>query len=139
MSLPPTVLLVDDEVLTLRPLARILRYEGFQTDWADRGDTALEKLRARDFDFLLLDLLMPGMTGLDVLRALRSFEHRPVVVVCSGSGDESLEAACRLGADAVLPKPVNLEHLLTLLRSKSRTPASTAAGFAPLSRTPSMR
>jgi CheY-like chemotaxis protein len=80
----------------------------------------------RRFEFVILDLQMPGIGGLGVLAGLQAIpeSHRPMVIVCSGAGDEILGQARRLGADRVLRKPFDLETLLGMLRSLGQARAA---------------
>lgn len=112
-----TVLVADDDEDFRGALASELRDDGFQVWEAENGAAALELLaEAADEraapDVVVLDVRMPGYSGLGILRALRQFESRPAVIVVTGSGDLSIDAmAVRLGAARVLHKPLDLDEL----------------------------
>lgn len=116
-----SVLLVDDDREFVRMVARYLEGEGFTTTVAHDGGGALEQLSHAPFDVMVLDLMMPGMSGHDVLRrTLSQSSGRPrvPVLLLSAKGDEvdrviGLEA----GADDYLPKPCALRELAARLRA----------------------
>ena len=111
----PSILVVDDEPDITRTFEQILRTEGYDVMTAPNGPTALAILRDHPVDVMLLDLAMPGMDGLAVLRAIRTLPMHTAVVVISAHIEPSGEAeAKRLGAAAVLSKPSNIGELLRL-------------------------
>ncbi len=111
-----SVLIVDDE----RNLRDVLRTEltadGFLATEAESGSAALEALAVRDVDVLLLDLTMPGMTGIDVLKKVRATEFPPEVIVLTANATVSTAVeAMKLGAYDYLMKPADLEDLTALI------------------------
>jgi two-component system, NtrC family, nitrogen regulation response regulator NtrX len=114
----PTVLIVDDEANLRRMLASLLRAEGYRVREAESGPAALLEVRAGTADAVLLDLMMPGETGLDVLP--RMLEADPDLPVLMMSGQASLSdavKATRMGAHHFLEKPLSPEAVLLTLRS----------------------
>lgn len=110
------VLIVDDEQTILATLSRALRVEHYDVEVAGSGAIALEKLAARSFDAVLLDISMPGMTGLEVLRSLRDLKNDVPVIMMSGHGTvETAMEATRLGAHDFIEKPVGTDRLLLSL------------------------
>ncbi|MCW3017656.1 MAG: hypothetical protein JWO02_4748, partial [Solirubrobacterales bacterium] len=106
------VLIVDDEPDVAELVAERLRDIGVHTDVAHSGAEALERLRAERYEALTLDILMPGMSGLEVLRTLRAdpeLQHLPVVVVSVFSGREALSG------EWVVGKPIDPEELANTL------------------------
>jgi DNA-binding NtrC family response regulator len=106
-------LLVDDEARFVETLSKRLTARGFEVEGAFGGPQALEMLDARPFDVVLLDVWMPGMDGLEVLKAIR--QSHPAVKVLLVSGNASINAAVegiRLGATNYLLKPVDIDELL---------------------------
>jgi len=115
------VLIVDDEKNILVTLSRALQVEGFRVEVAGSGAIALEKLRAQPFDAVLMDVQMPGMTGLDTLRALRAAGLSLPVLMMSGHGTiEVAVEAVREGALDFIEKPVATERLLVSLENALR-------------------
>jgi len=107
------LLLVDDEARFVETLSKRLTARGFDVEGALSGPEALERLAARPFDVVLLDIWMPGMDGLEVLQEIR--RRHPSVRVVLLSGNASITAAVegiRLGATDYLLKPVDIEDVL---------------------------
>ena len=102
-----TVLVVDDEPGTRRSLVRLLAGEGFETAEAGDGVEAMKALEVKTPDVILLDLMMPGMDGLEVLEALQrhpQWKALPVVVLTGLSDTQTVNRAHQLGAKAYLVK-----------------------------------
>jgi len=100
------VLIIDDEVAVNNNIRKVLAKKGYQVDQAVTKDEALQKVEQRAYKLVLLDLKMPGVKGLELLRAIR--EKRPETMVIIITGYASIETAketARLGAVAYLPKP----------------------------------
>jgi len=107
------ILVVDDEETTRRSLADILRLEGAHVKTAAGGEAAVEALQQETFDLILLDLKMPGMDGLDVLRIASSMAPDTQVILLTAHGSlESAIAALRLGAHDYLLKPASPTQIL---------------------------
>ncbi len=122
----PRVLLVDDEPRNLRLLGAILSPLGYDLCLAREGGEALARARETAPDVVLLDVMMPGLTGIEVCRSLKAEEatrHIPVVLVTSLSDRDSRLAGLEAGADDFLSRPVDATELRTrvkaLLRSKA--------------------
>jgi DNA-binding NtrC family response regulator len=110
------ILLVDDEKNILSTLSRALRVEDFEVDVAGSAQIALEKAKGRAYDAYLLDVNMPGMSGLDLIDALRAAKVDAPILVMSGQGsiDVAIEAT-RRGAHDFLEKPIGTDRLLVSL------------------------
>jgi DNA-binding response OmpR family regulator len=112
------ILVVDDEETTRRSLADILRLEGAHVKTAAGGEAAIEALQQETFDLILLDLKMPGMDGLDVLRIANRLTPETQVVLLTAHGSlESAIAALRLGAHDYLLKPASPTQILRSVNS----------------------
>lgn len=109
-----SVLIVDDEPDTLGLIELTLQTAGYQVVTAANGDQALGLLENESFDLLLLDIMMPGKTGFDVVRELRSSERQvpPIVFLTAKYQDEDREIGDSLGAAAYLKKPTTRGDLL---------------------------
>ena len=110
-----TILVVDDES-PIRDLVRaILEIDGHDVVEAADGPAALEAVAAKNPDLLVLDIMMPGMSGLDVLRSLRR-EHSgaelPIILLTAASDDDTTWAGWTAGASVFLPKPFDPSHLM---------------------------
>ncbi|MGD9892497.1 MAG: response regulator transcription factor [Dehalococcoidia bacterium] len=110
------VLVVDDEPQILRSLRLILQGHGYDAVIADTGEAALDEIGRRMPDVLLLDLMLPGIDGLEVCRRVRERSSVPIIVL-SARGEESMKVqALDLGADDYLTKPFGAEELLARIR-----------------------
>lgn len=114
------VLLVDDEPDFLNPLAKRLEKRGFKIVTANSGIEALELLTHEHFGTVVLDLMMPGMDGLEVLRRIMSNNPNQQVILLTGKGSDVHESeALKLGAFDFLSKPVDLDVLVTRLKTNN--------------------
>ena len=112
------VLLVDDSGLARRSLRAILEADGFQVIEASDGMAALEQYFVEKPDAVMLDLVMKGMYGLDVLTKLRELDPSArVIVVSADVQDSSQEMAMAGGASAFLNKPIERERVLAVVRT----------------------
>jgi DNA-binding response OmpR family regulator len=113
------ILVVDDEPDTLGLIELTLQTAGFSVKTATNGDQALGILLNDTFDLLLLDIMMPGMTGFDLLEILknRQVETPPVVFLTAKSRQEDRDMGEKLGAAAYLTKPTTRGDLLDTIRS----------------------
>jgi two-component system response regulator MprA len=115
------VLVVDDEPAVREALDRILRLEGFDVALACDGREAVRHQTASPADAVLLDVLMPGLDGLEVCRRMRDTGDRtPVLMLTARDGVDDRVAGLEAGADDYLPKPFALEELLARLRALLR-------------------
>jgi two-component system nitrogen regulation response regulator NtrX len=113
-----SILVVDDERGIREQLEEILHDEGFAATSVGSGEDALTALARELYDLVLLDILLPGMDGLEVLRQMRAAGHRtPVVVISGHAGAEMAVRAVRLGAADFMEKPLALERVLVTVRN----------------------
>ena len=111
------VLVVDDDRSTRELIRLQLRQGGYRVDTAAGGATALKRLGKGDHDLMLLDIRMPGIDGLGVLRQMRSLSRRPkVIVMTADDTPETLFEAIREHTQRYLKKPLEFETLTTLVR-----------------------
>ena len=121
MSERPTILVVDDEPAVLQALTRALSLERYDVDVARDGGEALERLAGRRYDTILLDVTMPGISGLDVCRRLRaSGDRSPVLMLTARDAIDDRVAGLDAGADDYLVKPFALRELMARLRALLR-------------------
>ena len=114
------VLLVDDEDALLRTLSMNLRARGYDVTTAGDGETALAELRAQVMDAVILDLGLPGVSGVEVLRELRTWSSVPVIVLSARHGSNDKVEALDVGADDYVTKPFGIDELLARLRAAVR-------------------
>jgi two-component system KDP operon response regulator KdpE len=111
------VLVVDDEEQIRRALDINLRAHGYEVSLAATGEEALVRAAARVPDLVLLDLGMPGLDGIDVIRGLRGWTQVPIIVLSAREGDSSKVAALDAGADDYVTKPFSINELLARIRA----------------------
>ena len=110
---PDKVLLVDDEVEFVGTLAKRMEIRGLSVEIANSGSEALEKVARDVFDAIVLDVLMPGMDGIETLKRLREVQPELQIMLLTGHGTvQTAVEATRLGAIDVLEKPTDIEVLI---------------------------
>jgi two-component system KDP operon response regulator KdpE len=118
---PLRILVVDDEPAILRFLRASLTSQGYQVTEAMAGHPALDTVRQRSVDLVVLDLGLPDIDGLEVIRRVRaSGIPLPIVVLSSRSDEAAKVAALDLGADDYVTKPFGMEELLARIRAAQR-------------------
>jgi two-component system KDP operon response regulator KdpE len=118
------VLLVEDERPLLRALAMNLVARGYAVTEAETGTRALTALADERHDVIVLDLGLPDMSGVDVIRAVRAYSATPIIVLSARSGSADKVEALDLGADDYVTKPFSMDELLARLRATSRRVAT---------------
>jgi two-component system KDP operon response regulator KdpE len=121
------VLVVEDEPMLARALAITLRARSYQVDVAPTGTAALDLAATRAPDLVVLDLGLPDLDGMDVLRALRGWSTVPVVVLSARQSSEDKVEALDAGADDYVSKPFGMAELLARLRAAARRSAGEPA------------
>ncbi len=114
------VLIVEDEESFADPLAFLLRKEGFTTAIAATGQDALEEFDRNGADIVLLDLMLPGMSGTDVCKALRTRSSVPVIMVTARDSEIDKVVGLELGADDYVTKPYSARELIARVRAVLR-------------------
>ncbi|MHB8535702.1 MAG: response regulator [Sulfuricaulis sp.] len=126
------ILLADDDVELSEMLTQYLAAEGFTVDSAHDGDAALARAQIGNYDLVILDVMMPRMNGLDVLRALRLKSLIPVLMLTARGEDVDSIVGLELGADDYLAKPCNPRVLVARVRAiLRRADAAGPAGGEP--------
>jgi two-component system KDP operon response regulator KdpE len=120
MSDSPRVLVVDDEPQIVRGLRVVLRNAGFQVDSAGTKEEALDALAHRPPDAVLLDLVLPDGSGVDVCKQVREWSHVPIVVVSAVGDEREKVRALDAGADDYVTKPFGSQELAARLRAVLR-------------------
>jgi DNA-binding response OmpR family regulator len=111
------ILLVDDDPGVLDVVAFMLRREGFDVDEERDGNAALEKARTDAFDIVILDIMLPGMSGTDVCRALRAESDVPILMLTARDAEIDRVLGLELGADDYVTKPFSTAELLSRVRA----------------------
>lgn len=115
-----TILIVEDEESLAEPLAYLLQKEGFSTVIAPDGTSALEEFAAQPVDLVLLDLMLPGMSGTDVCKKLRAESDVPIIMVTARDSEIDKVVGLELGADDYVTKPYSTRELVARIRAVLR-------------------
>ena len=125
----PRILVVDDEQAVRDLLSKTLTMADYDVDSADDGPSAIEKMRAVEYDLLITDLKMPGMDGLSVIREARKLSADLRVIIITGySTEASAIEAINLGVSGYLTKPFRLPRILAAAARALGEPVPTAEG-----------
>jgi two-component system response regulator RegX3 len=114
------VLIVEDEPDLADPLAYLLRREGFEVEIAEDGPSALTAFRDRGADIVLLDLMLPGMSGTEVCRQIRTTSRVPIIMLTAKDSEVDIVVGLELGADDYVTKPYSARELLARMRAVLR-------------------
>jgi two-component system, OmpR family, response regulator CpxR len=123
-----SVLLVDDDVELCELLARFLAAEGFAVEAVHDGATAAERALTGTWALVLLDMMLPGRNGLEVLRQIRARSRVPVVMLTAKGDAVDRILGLEIGADDYVPKPFNPQELAARMRAVLRRASPRAAG-----------
>ena len=124
------VLVIEDDTTLGHALQEFLVEQGYAVDWLQEGDQVLGAVAGQAYDLLLLDLNLPGMSGLDVLRQLRANGQQiPVLILTARDGVEDRVAGLDAGADDYVTKPFELPELAARVRAFARRRAGQAQPF----------
>jgi two-component system, OmpR family, response regulator RegX3 len=126
------ILLVEDESAIAEAVVYALRDAGFEVDAAGDGDAALEASRRGSYDLMILDLLLPGLPGLDVCRTVRAESDLPILVLTAREGELDRVLGLETGADDYVTKPFSMAELTSRVRALLRRRAldrSRSAGI----------
>ncbi|NUS43273.1 MAG: response regulator transcription factor [Mycobacteriaceae bacterium] len=120
-----SVLIVEDEESLADPLAFLLRKEGFETTVVGDGPSALAEFDRSGADIVLLDLMLPGMSGTDVCKQLRTRSSVPVIMVTARDSEIDKVVGLELGADDYVTKPYSARELIARIRAVLRRGADS--------------
>ncbi|EKF25084.1 sensory transduction protein regX3 [Mycolicibacterium hassiacum DSM 44199] len=121
-----SVLIVEDEESLADPLAFLLRREGFEAKVVTDGPSALAEFERSGADIVLLDLMLPGMSGTDVCRELRARSKVPVIMVTARDSEIDKVVGLEIGADDYVTKPYSARELIARIRAVLRRGGDTA-------------
>ena len=123
------ILIVEDESSFSEAIAFLLGKEGFETDVAENGRTALELFKASAYDLVLLDLMIPEVSGIEVCRAIRTTSMVPIIMLTAKDSEVDKVVGLELGADDYVTKPYSSRELVARIKAVLRrgTPESVDA------------
>ncbi len=103
------ILICEDEIGVVNILKRYLKYKGFDADHALDGKAALELIKSQDYGIIFLDINMPEMTGIEILKYMRETHNKAKVIILTGYPGVTRDFCTSLGADKYLEKPIDLK------------------------------
>ena len=114
------VLVVDDEKLIVKGIRFSLEQEGMEVDCAYDGEEALEKAREKEYDMILLDIMLPKLTGLEVCQQIREFSSVPIIMLTAKGEDMDKILGLEYGADDYITKPFNILEVKARIKAIMR-------------------
>ena len=114
------IMVVDDELAILRLLSRTLKEEGYNVVTAPDGESALSQLAKYKPDLIILDIMMPGLNGFEVLDIIRKRSNIPVIMLTAIGEVTTIRDTLSLGADDYIKKPFGMLELMARVRAKLR-------------------
>ncbi|HIX28421.1 MAG TPA: response regulator transcription factor [Candidatus Blautia stercoravium] len=114
------VLVVDDEKLIVKGIRFSLEQEGMEVDCAYDGEEALEKAKTGDYDMILLDIMLPKLTGLEVCQQIREFSSVPIIMLTAKGEDMDKILGLEYGADDYITKPFNILEVKARIKAIMR-------------------
>ena len=124
------ILIVEDEPAILDAVAYTLRGEGYEVETAEDGERALEEARRQDYDLLILDLMLPKLSGTELLRRLRPASALPVIVLTAKTAETDRVLGLEIGADDYVTKPFSMAELVGRVRALLRRRELDRVGVA---------
>ena len=126
------ILVIDDDIGLCELLTDYLTTEGFAVEVVHDGETGAAQALAGDYELIVLDVMLPGINGFEVLRRIRAGAATPVLMLTARGDDVDRIVGLEMGADDYLPKPFNPRELVARIRAvQRRTEAAPATGTAP--------
>ena len=119
------ILLVEDEHSIADPVIYNLKQEGFSVTHVDEGPIALEIFSEESFDLIILDLMLPEISGLDICRSIRKESDVPIIMVTAKDSEADRVAGLELGADDYVTKPFSVRELMSRVRAVLRRTTTT--------------
>lgn len=121
------VLVVDDEKLIVKGIRFSLEQEGMEVDCAYDGIEAIEKAKEKEYDVVLLDVMLPGHDGFEVCQAIREFSEMPIIMLTAKGGDMDKILGLEYGADDYITKPFNILEVKARIKAIMRRNSRKAA------------
>ncbi len=119
--MPRTILVIEDDEAIRQGLVDALHYHGYATQWSGRGDDGLKMALTSNADLLLLDLILPGKLGLELLQELRQSRPTLPVIILTAKGEEADRIrGLKLGADDYMVKPFSIKELMARIEAVLR-------------------
>ena len=122
------ILVVDDDTALSEMIGIVLRTEGFEPHFCEDGGTAVDAFRSAKPDLVLLDLMLPGLSGIDVCARIREESGVPIIMLTAKSDTADVVKGLESGADDYVVKPFNPKELVARIRTRLRPTPETSTG-----------
>jgi DNA-binding response OmpR family regulator len=139
-SMGKRILIIDDEPLIIESVSYNLKQEGYDVITAGDGESGLQLALSTDVDLILLDLMLPGLNGMEICRSIRKHSEVPIIMLTAKEGEIDRILGLELGADDYVTKPFSMRELQARIKSVlkrmnpgSKTPESKTLDFGDLS------
>lgn len=126
-----SVLVVDDEKLIVKGIKFSLEQDGMEVDCAYDGEEALEYAKNKEYDMVLLDIMLPKMTGIEVCQQIREFSNMPIIMITAKGDDMDKILGLEYGADDYITKPFNILEVKARIKAIMRRNIKVAEPAAP--------
>ncbi len=120
------ILVIDDDIALAEMIGIVLRSDGFEPVFCDHGDRAVEAFRRENPDVILLDLMLPGKSGVDVCKEIRAESGVPIIMLTAKSDTVDVVLGLESGADDYIPKPFKPRELIARVRARLRRSGDSA-------------
>jgi DNA-binding response OmpR family regulator len=124
------ILIIDDEPMIVESVSYNLKQEGYEVLTALDGDTGLQLAQTKDIDLILLDLMLPGINGLEICRQIRQQSSIPIIMLTAKEGEIDRVLGLELGADDYVTKPFSMRELLARIKSVLKRTILVGPGMA---------
>ncbi len=122
------ILIIDDDVELCGLMSELLTREGFQVECAHEGNRGLERARSGQFDLVVLDVMLPGIDGFEILKRIRQLSRVPIIMLTARGEDVDRIVGLELGADDYMSKPFNARELVARIRAILRRVETKPSG-----------
>jgi len=112
------ILVVDDDIPLAEMIGIVLRADGFEAIFCDNGDSAVETFRTENPDVILLDLMLPGKSGVDICREIRAESGVPIIMLTAKTDTVDVVLGLESGADDYISKPFKHRELIARIRAR---------------------
>lgn len=128
-TLAKQILIIDDEQMIVESVSYNLKQEGYEVLTALDGETGLELAQTKEIDLILLDLMLPGMNGMEICKIIRQQSSVPIIMLTAKEGEIDRVLGLELGADDYVTKPFSMRELLARIKTVLKRTVSTGAGM----------
>jgi len=111
------ILIIEDEIELLKLMTCLLEAKGFRVSTCERGDVAVEMVKRLKPDLILLDLILPYLSGFDICEKIREFSELPIIIISGKSTAKDLQTLFLLGIDDFVRKPFNMKEVILRINS----------------------